>query len=120
MLGGLGPETTPRDGEQTHRVAQGLHLVPHPGVASEQSLRSRLDHLRCRLKADTSLTDTQAEGTRRGVLLEPIAGLHDQEHHIHALALAQRDGVALPSLPSPLLPQMPYLGLQVEALQSPV
>src|SRR5215218_2804666 len=41
------------------------------------------------------------------MLLEPIAGLHNQEHHVHALALAQRDGVALPSVPSPLLPQTP-------------
>src|SRR5215212_1314183 len=41
------------------------------------------------------------------MLLEPIAGLHNHEYHVHALALAQRDGVALPSVPSPLLPQTP-------------
>jgi hypothetical protein len=57
MLRALGSETTPHDGEKVHRVAQGHHRVPHPGLASEQSLRSRLDYRLCRLKADAPLTD---------------------------------------------------------------
>src|SRR5215207_3757318 len=109
-------EALPCDGEQAHRVAQGFHRVPYPGVAGEQGIGSRLGHLLLRLKADAPFPDAQAEWARGGVLLEPIAGLHDQEHHVHALGLAQGDGIALPSLPSPLFPQTSYLGLQVEPL----
>src|SRR5215204_1334267 len=57
MLGDLSSETAPHDGEQVRRVAQGHHRVRHPGLASEQSLTSRLDYCLCRLKADTPLTD---------------------------------------------------------------
>ena len=74
----------------------------------------------CRHQADASLPDAQAQGARRGVFLEPISGFHDQEHHAHALALTQGDGVALASLPSPLLHQTPYLGPQIEPLQRAV
>src|SRR5215208_2602714 len=97
--------------------------MPYTRVAGEQSIGSRLGHLLRHHKADAPLTDAQAGGTRRGVLLEPIAGLpglHDQEHHVHALGLAQRDGVALPTLPSSLLHQAPYLGPQIEHLQRAV
>jgi hypothetical protein len=65
MLGGLGSETTPHNGEQAHRVAQGFQRVPYPGVASEQSLRSRLGHLLRRHEADAPLPDAQAQGARR-------------------------------------------------------
>src|SRR5215207_70400 len=94
--------------------------MPYTRVAGEQSIGSRLGHLLRHHKADAPLTDAQAGGAWRGVLLEPIAGLHDHEHHVHALSLAQRDGVALPTLPSSLLHQAPYLGLQVEPLHRPV
>ena len=57
MLRSLGSETTPHDGEKVRRVAHGHHRVAHPGVASEQSLRSHLDHRLCCLKADAPLTD---------------------------------------------------------------
>src|SRR5215203_1834706 len=32
------PETLPCGGEQAHRVAQGFHGVPYPGVAGEQRI----------------------------------------------------------------------------------
>src|SRR5687767_11451984 len=83
----LRPEALPCDGEQAHRVAQGFHLMPYTRVAGEQSIGSLLRHH----KADAPLADAQAGGARRGVLLDSISGLHDQEHHVHALALAQCD-----------------------------
>src|SRR5215204_1600242 len=51
--------------------------------------------------------------------LEPVPLLHHQQHHVQALAFAQRDRVACPLPPLLLLAQTRGLYPQIEALQPP-
>src|SRR5215211_7326665 len=62
----------------------------------------------------------QRPRTGRGVLIEPVTLLHDQQYYVQALALVQRDRVSPTLLPRLLLAQAGDLGGQIEALQCSV
>src|SRR5918995_5687106 len=112
------PSLTPRRHvEDANGVTEGLDRVAHPGVAGEQSPGPGLNFLIGGRELDTALVNTQRHRTGRGVLVEPVALLHDQQYHVQALALAQRDRVSSAPLPRLLLAQAGNLCGQIEALQ---
>src|SRR5215207_5485519 len=103
--------------QEADRVTEGLHRVAHSGVAREHRPSLGLNVLIGSREPDTAFVDAQRDRTGRGVLVEPGASLHDQQHHVQAIALAQRDCVSSALLPRLLLAQAGDLGGQIEALQ---
>src|SRR5215211_8687329 len=106
--------------QEADRVTEGLHRVAHSGVAREHRPGFGLNVLIGSREPDTAFVDAQRDRTGRGVLVEPGPFLHDQQHHVQALALAQRDRVSPTLLPHPFLAQAGDLGGQIEALQRSV
>src|SRR5215211_2153986 len=112
--------TSRRHVQEADGLTEGLDRVAHSGVACEHRPGLGLDVLIGSREPDTAFVDAQRDWTGRGVLIEPVTLLHYQQHHVQALALAQRDRVSPTLLPRLLLAQAGDLGGQIEALQRSV
>src|SRR5215203_6664824 len=114
------PPTSPRHVQEADGITEGLDRVAHSGVAREHRPGFGLNVLISSREPDTAFVDAQRDWTGRGVLLEPVTLLHDQQYYVQALALAQRDRVSPTLLPRLFLAQAGDLGGQIEALQRSV
>src|SRR5215210_4364463 len=115
------PSLTPRRHvQEADGLTEGLDRVSYSSVAREHRSGLGFNFLIGSREPDTAFVDAQRDWTGRGVLIEPVALLHDQQQHVQALALAQRDRVSLTLLPRLLLAQAGDLGGQIEALQRSV
>src|SRR5919107_3284713 len=103
--------------QEADGVAEGLDRVAHSGVTREHRPSLGFNYLIGGREPDTAFVDAQRDWTGCGVLVEPVALLHDQQYHVQALALAQRDRVSPTPLPCLLLAQASNLRGQIEALQ---
>jgi putative NADH-flavin reductase len=109
--------TLRRHVQETHGLTEGLDRVAHSGITREQCPSLGFNVLIGSREPDTALVDAQRDRTGRGVLVEPVAFLHDQQYYVQAPALAQRDGVPTPSPERLLLAQPGNLRAEVERLQ---
>src|ERR671912_2203037 len=106
--------------QEADGLTECLDRVAHSSVAREHRPGFGLNVLIGSRELDTAFVDAQRDWTGRGVLIEPVTLLHDQQHYIQALTLAQRDRVSPTLLPRLLLAQAGDLGVQIEALQRSV
>src|SRR5215213_6260812 len=98
--------TSPRHVQEADGITEGLDRVAHSGVTSEQRSGLGLHILIGGREPDTALVNAQRHRTGCGVLIEPHAFLHYQQHHVQALALAQCDRVSPTILPRLLFAQV--------------
>jgi hypothetical protein len=91
--------------------------VADSGITREYRPSLGLNVLIASREPDAAFVDAQRDWTGRSVLIEPVTLLHYQQHHVQALALAQRDRVSPALLPRFLLAQAGDLGVYIEALQ---
>jgi hypothetical protein len=111
--------TLRRHVQETHGLTEGLDRVAHSGITRDYRPNLGLNIRTGSREPDAAYVDAQRDGTRRGVLVEPVAFLHYQQYYVQAPALAQRDGVPTPSPERLLLAQPGNLRAEVERLQRP-
>lgn len=87
-----------RHADETNGVAYSLSGVPHPGIARKHRLRPDFDGFIFHCTADAALADAQGDRVGRRVFLEPVPGLHRQQHQVQANTFAQRERIEMKGL----------------------
>src|SRR5215207_8624281 len=83
------PSLTPRRHvQETDGLTQGLDRVTHSSITREYRPSLGLNVLIGSREPDAAFVDAQRDRTARGVLVEPVTFLHDQQHYVQVLALA--------------------------------